>query len=245
MRLIAQTATVWLNAGLGFFYPEACQLCGNGRATPRQGFVCADCWRKVRFIRGPFCECCGRPFEGRITTPFECGSCRASERHFRYARSAVVADDLVLDVVHRYKYRRALWFEPFLADLLLRQAVPELAKEKWDGIVPVPLHFTKEREREFNQAERLAAWLSGAAKIPINKTLLQRVVPTKTQTRLDRRERVANVANAFALRHPGSLAGERLVLLDDVFTTGATTNACAKVLRGAGAGDVCVWTVVT
>jgi len=162
---------------------------------------------------------------------------------FRTARSAVVARDEVLEVIHRYKYQRALWFEPFLADLLIQRAAPDLRQEPWDAIIPVPLHPSKLREREFNQAERLARRLSVATGIPLRRRLLRRVVATPTQTRLSRDERLANVRRAFALRGDQWFNGERFVLVDDVLTTGATTNACAQVLRTAGAGDVCVWTV--
>jgi competence protein ComFC len=146
----------WFNAGLGFFYPEVCQLCGE-RATARDGFVCARCWSQVRFIRPPFCERCGLPFEGDITTPFECTNCREMELHFTSARSAVVARGVVLEAIHRFKYQRQLWFENFLAGLFLREARPRCAARNWNLIVPVPLHPVKQREREFNQAERLAA----------------------------------------------------------------------------------------
>jgi competence protein ComFC len=235
--------TRWVDAGLSFFYPEVCQICAGSRATANEGFVCADCWQQVRFIKPPFCERCGLPYAGDITTSFECANCREMELHFRSARSAVAAGGVVLETIHRYKYQRALWFEPFLADLLMRAAVPELNREKWDLLVPVPLHPARKREREFNQAERLADCLGAATQIPVKKDMLRRVEATRTQTLLTRQQRAANVRRAFAARHRQKLQGERVVLVDDVFTTGATTSACAKVLRSAGAGDVCVWTV--
>ncbi len=233
----------WLNAGLGFFYPEVCQLCGEERAGCAEGYVGSKCWQRVRFIRPPFCDRCGLPFEGDITTRFECANCREMELHFRFARSAVVAKGPVLDVIHRYKYNQALWFEPFLADLLIREAVPELKKEKWDMIVPVPLHGAKEREREFNQAGRIALRLSRTLKVPLNEKLLKRIQPTATQTLLSKQQRAENVRRAFALRNGTRLIGEKIILVDDVFTTGATTSACARILKAAGAGEVCVWTV--
>ena len=243
MSTFTDAAKGWLNAGLGLVYPEVCQLCGEARATPAEGYVCGGCRAKVRFVQAPFCERCGRPYEGHITTQFECANCREMEWHFQSARSAVMARDPVLEVIHRYKYQRALWFEPFLAELLIGVAAPALAGKRGDLIVPVPLHPTKLREREFNQAERLANWLGAATRIPVNKRLLRRVAPTRTQTQLSRPERLANVRNAFAMRGRERLNGERIVLLDDVFTTGATTSACAKVLMTAGAAEVCVWTV--
>jgi len=231
------------NAALSFFYPEVCQICGDGHATPAEGYVCAHCWQRVKFIAPPFCDRCGLPYEGDITTAFKCSNCGEMELHFRSARSAVAAGDPVLEIIHRYKYQRALWFEPFLADLLIRRAAPELSREKWDLIVPVPLHPGKKREREFNQAERLALHLSTATLIPVDRKLLRRVVPTRTQTLLTRQQRAANVRNAFAARHGRRLNGSRVVLVDDVLTTGATTSACAKVLLATGASEVCVWTV--
>jgi ComF family protein len=233
----------WLEACLGFIYPNVCQICDDKHATASEGFVCSLCWENVRFIKPPFCERCGLPYAGDITTDFECHNCREAELHFRSARSAVVASGLVRDIIHRYKYNHATWFEPFLADLLIRQAAPVLPREKWDMIVPVPLHPTKLREREFNQAERLAIRLSEATGIRVNKKLLRRIAPTLTQTRLSRQERLTNVAQAFDLCRGKTLNGENIVVLDDVFTTGATTSACAKVLKSAGAGDICVWTV--
>ena len=243
MTVLTDSVKGWLNAGLGLLYPEVCQLCQAARATPAEGYVCGDCRAKARFIQAPLCERCGRPYEGDITTRFECANCQEMEWHFQSARSAVVARDPVLEVIHRYKYQRALWFEPFLAELLIRAASPALAAQRPGMIVPVPLHPAKRREREFNQAERLAARLGAATHIPVNKRLLQRVVPTRTQTQLSRPERLDNVRNAFAMQQGQRLNGERIVLVDDVFTTGATTSACARVLVAAGAGEVCVWTV--
>jgi len=197
----------------------------------------------VRFIERPFCERCGYPYQGALTQRFECTNCRTLDFSFRYARSAVVAKDAVLDIIHRYKYNRALWFEPFLIELFVASAKLDLQVDDWDWIVPVPLHSTKEREREFNQAERMGSGLSRATCIPLNSGVLRRVQPTRTQTRLTREERLANVERAFSVRGGTSLVGARIVLVDDVFTTGATTNACARVVRSAGAADVCVWTV--
>ncbi len=243
MTTAATSFQTWINVSLGFLYPEICQLCGEQRATAKEGYVCRRCWSNVRFIKPPFCERCGLPFEGDLTTPFECANCCEMELHFRAARSAVVARGAVREIIHRSTYQRARWFEPFLAGLLLREAVPALRGQQWDLIVPVPLHPLKQREREFNQAERLAARLGAAAKIRVNKKLLRRVVFTNTQTRLTRPQRAANMRGAFAMRNGARLDGERVILVDDVFTTGATTSACAQALLAAGAGDVCVWTV--
>jgi ComF family protein len=232
-----------LDAALNLFYPPVCRICGEERAAAAEGYVGPACRGGVKFVTAPFCERCGLPFEGEISRPFQCANCQEVTLHFRSARSAVVADGLMLDVIHRYKYNRSLWFEPFLAGLLIDSAAPALAAEAWDFIVPVPLFPVKKREREFNQAERLAVRLGRAVKIPVNAGLLRRVKPTMTQTRLTRQQRADNVHGAFAYCGRKKLAGEKIALLDDVLTTGATTNACAAALRRAGAGEICVWTV--
>lgn len=232
-----------LEAVLGLCYPPVCQICTTRRSGPEDGFVCRRCYEKVRFIRPPFCERCGLPYPGDLTTPFECFNCRGLDFHFAFARSAVAARSVVLEVIHRFKYQGHLWFEPFLADLFIRSATPELSKERWDWLVPVPLHPAKEREREFNQAARLALRLSAATGIQPNLRLIQRVKATRTQTLLTRSERAENMHDAFVPRPGAKLRGERIVVVDDVFTTGATTSACARALRQAGAGEVGVWTL--
>jgi competence protein ComFC len=236
----------WLDTALAFIYPNICQICRQQRAIREEGYVCQACRSRpgaIQFIVPPFCDRCGLPFEGAITTHFECSNCREMDLHFQSARAAVAARGLVLDVIHRYKYNRAVWFEAFLADLLIRVAAPVLSRSDWDAIVPVPLHPLKERDREFNQAERLARHLAATTGIAVDSGLLKRIAPTRTQTLLTREERAANVSQAFALCKGRRLQGERIVLLDDVFTTGATANACAKILHRNGSGDVCVWTV--
>lgn len=232
-----------IGATLTLLYPDVCQLCGQERATAVEGYVGPACRKGVQIVKPPYCSRCGLPFEGEIEESFECANCREMDLHFRFARSAVAAKGPVLEAIHRYKYQHALWFEQFLAGLLVREAQGELDRWDWDWIVPVPLHAAKQREREFNQALRLASHLSAATGIPAHNRLLKRVAPTRTQTQLTREERAENVRHAFRLRHQEDLEGARIVLLDDVLTTGATTSACARVLRDAGAADVCVWTV--
>jgi len=243
MPQVAGKIQRWLDNGLALLYPEVCQLCHAEPATPREGFVGSHCWSQVRFIRPPFCDRCGLPFEGEITDAFECANCQELELQFTSARSAAVAKGVVLEVIHRFKYSRALWFENFLADLLVREAAPILRRQPWDLLVPVPLHPLKEREREFNQSALLARHLSRAINIPGDEQILRRTKPTETQTHLSRDQRATNMKSAFAVRPGASLDGSRIVLVDDVFTTGATTNDCARALRRAGAAEVCVWTV--
>lgn len=226
-----------------FFYPEVCQVCGKARAGAGEGFVGTECWRQVRFIRPPFCDHCDLPFPGDLATPVECANCRDMELSFNSARSAVVARTVLLDAIHQLKCERAMWFEPFLTGLLGREAAPALRAPSWQFIVPVPLPSLKQRQREFNQAEILARHLSAAPNIAMNARLLRRVTPTMTQTRLTQPRRAQNIHGAFAIRQGIKLSGEKIALVDDVFTIGATTSACVRALQAAGAGEVCGWTL--
>ncbi len=236
----------WIEAAAGLLFPNLCQLCREHPARRDEGYVCAACWKReggVRFIKPPFCDRCGLPFAGAITAEFECSNCRELDLAFSRARSAVVATNAILRVVHGYKYYGQLFYEPFLGDLFGRAALPELAKERWDGLVPVPLHPTRQREREFNQAERLARHLSAQSGIPVETGLVRRTRFTETQTRLTRDQRSANMRRAFEVVGEPDLSGGRFVVIDDVLTTGATTSACAAILRKAGADEVMVWTL--
>lgn len=243
MSALAQSLSRFVDAGLNLIYPAVCQICREERATKDESYICTSCRKKVRVIEPPFCSKCGTPFEGDIGGMFECSECKEVELKFDSARAAVRVNAFMLDVVHKYKYARWMWFEKFLGELLVQAAIPELSKERWDMIVPVPLHSLKKREREFNQADRLAKYLSSALHVPMNTKILKRVAPTQSQTRLTRQERTENVKKAFALREPLDLKGMNIILIDDILTTGATTSACAGILRKAGAAKIQVWTV--
>ena len=234
----------WWEAAMGFLYAEVCQACEQRRASASEGYVCSQCRATVKFIAPPFCKKCGAIFEGELTTMFECGNCKGVELHFTYARAAAPARDVLMEMIHRYKYNKALWVEPFLAEILIQIAMPVVQAEGWDLIVPVPLYRRREAEREFNQAERLGKALSKAAGVPLSARILERTADTRTQTRLSRSERAENVRRAFALKgHASAIKDRRIVLVDDVLTTGATANAAARVLRRHGAAEVCAWTL--
>jgi len=240
------TMTGAWNKFLALFYPEVCQICRAQRATHSESYLCGACQNGkngIKRVEPPFCDCCGLPFQGAITVDFECANCREQELQFRSARAAVEFTGVVKEIVHRYKYNQAAWFEPLLGDLLVSAASAGISPSEWDAIVPIPLHWTRLRGRTFNQSERIARHLSLATGIPINNHLLKRIRPTHTQTRLTRAERTENVKRAFAYRGPADLEGARIILVDDVLTTGATASACAKLLKQNGASIVDVWTV--
>ncbi len=159
---------------------------------------------------------------------------------FYFSRTvcACRAEGVPRDCILRFKYNREMYFGPHLTDWLVHAAQRWIDWREIDAIVPVPLHPRKQRHREFNQAEYLADAVSRAVGVPALKRNLRRVKDTATQTKLGAEARMKNLRDAFAVRDEKAFKGKRLVILDDVFTTGATMDSCAKTLRRAGAQDV-------
>jgi len=167
-----------------------------------------------------------------------CGHCQDLHLNFSRAVCACRTEGVVRDCILRFKYNREMYFGPPLVNWLVIAAQRWMDWREIDAIVPVPLHPRKQRQREFNQAEYLADGLSRAVGVPVLKRNLRRVKDTPTQTKLDAEARMKNLRDAFAARDGTAFKGKRLVILDDVFTTGATMDSCAKTMKSAGARDV-------
>ena len=225
-----------LQSAVSLLYPSGCTICGkNIRAGE---YLCNQCEAKVVRIVAPFCQKCSEPFEGSITNTFACANCAHRTIYFDAAVAAYRGRGIVRQIIHEFKYGRqihlrhlvARWLNSALDDERLRQS-------HFDAIVPVPLHPARQRERGFNQASLLAELLSAQTSIPV-KPLLERIRYTTTQTALDRSERMENLHYAFRLRKNADVRGLRVLLVDDVLTTGSTLNECARILKRASAVSV-------
>ena len=221
-------------------FPSTCQICYEGRAEPGDGYVCAQCLRDVRPINPPWCNQCGLPFDGEFTATSTCSNCHEIEWHFDSARSLFTARGLVRNVIHRFKYNHEHYFQPLINCWL--KSANRFPDTSYDWVIPVPLHSIKRREREFNQAEHMANTISCLLKTAINTNALERIKYTQTQTHLSRTKRLRNMQGAFAIGRNYKLQGA-ILLVDDVMTTGATVNACAYILKQAGARTVNVLTL--
>ncbi|MBK8475665.1 MAG: ComF family protein [Opitutaceae bacterium] len=226
---------MWLRTLRDVWFPPVCAHCRRLVDAPGRRHLCAHCASQLLRVEGPHCPTCGYPFFGDTEVDRECEHCSTLDPEFFQGRTVVLlrgpARTLVLDI----KYHGALHlFEEI--ELIVRETVGFLDYLRGAVLVPVPLHPRKQRERGYNQSRLLAATFARAAGGGTTVAEpLRRVVDTPTQTRLDRRTRQRNLKNAFALV-PGRPIdpAQRLVLVDDVFTTGSTLNACAAVLRRAG-----------
>jgi len=232
-------ARLWARRALDLVWPRNCPFCACPLSDTEPGIVCPTCLSSAKLIEPPFCRQCASPFAGTVTgDTFVCGYCQDLRFYFSRTVCACRAEGVPRDCILRFKYNREMYFGTHLVDWLLIAAQRWIDWREIDAIVPVPLHPRKLRQREFNQAEYLADGLSRALKVPALKRNVRRVKDTSTQTKLDAEARARNMHGAFAVHDATAFKGKRLVVLDDVFTTGATMDSCAKVLRGAGAREV-------
>ena len=215
--------------------PPLCPACRE--PVGDQG-LCAACWSKLSFISRPFCERLGIPFAYDPGPGLLSMEAIADPPSYQRARAAVRYDDVARALVHAFKYGDRLDLAPTLGRWTA-SAGRELLAEA-DALVPVPLHWRRLWARRFNQSASLAEATSAASGIPVRHTALKRVKPTAHQVGLSRSERAVNVQGAFQVPENGKtdVRGRRLVLIDDVLTSGATADACTRALLRAGAANV-------
>ncbi|NCD23116.1 MAG: ComF family protein [Spartobacteria bacterium] len=229
---------------LDMLFSRVCEECGAVLAEDEPGSLCWDCRARVRFVQVPFCERCGDPVPGTIGGPYECAGCRGLRPAFDWARSAVRYEGPAKACIRRFKYQAGIWLQEELVGWLaaLWRTCPAEVRSV-DFVAGIPLYPRRERERGYNQAALLAEGLAERVGIPFRRGLLGRTKPTATQTHLTAVQRVHNVKGVFSVRRPGDVRGARIALVDDVMTTGATANECARALKAAGAAAVMVLTV--
>ncbi|MDF7809440.1 ComF family protein [Pontiellaceae bacterium B12219] len=230
------------HALLDLLYPRTCIGCGVAAPEPFH-YICWDCWSDCTGIEAPFCKICGDPIAGSVDHDFTCFSCSAEPPAFEGARSAARYDGVVGEALRQLKYEKGLWLASDMAELLKNCMKAEYPDKKFDLVVPVPLHHVRRRERSYNQSAVLATELGRKIGCRSAPGMLRRIRATTTQTNLTAPQRLSNVKNAFESRRATGLTGRRVLLVDDVMTTGATVNACAKALIKGGARSVHVLTV--
>lgn len=237
MPSAASVARSALNALL----PARCMLCPA--AVADEGALCASCWDELRFLGPPACACCGYPFEFEVPQETLCAACSLRPPVYDRARAVFAYDDasraLILSFKHADQIHRAPAFGRWLA-----RSGAELLDDA-EMLVPVPLHRWRLFARRYNQAALLAHALGRETGIPVVPDLLRRRRRTPSQGRLSRSARIRNVRGAIALweGQGNRVRGAHVLLLDDVQTTGATVEECARVLKRAGAAAVDVLTL--
>lgn len=245
------------------FFPLKCQACGfflepgdsgpeyalgkkNHHARSIDSVLCAKCSTDLKSPSSPMCLICGRTLQSGVSDR-RCGNCITDPPSYDSVRSAFFYEGAARRIVHSMKYRGMTRLATFMGEATAGKFEAH-GSSCLKVVIPVPLHAGKLRQRGYNQAALIAESISLASKgsahepLEFHLDILERTVNTRTQAGLHRKERKANVKNAFRVKAPEKVMGRHVILVDDVFTTGATVSECAKVLKLAGAFRVSVYT---
>jgi ComF family protein len=236
------SAPFW-RAFVDFFLPPKCPFCGDLTDFFSSDRPCPSCLSRIKFFSPPRCPRCGIGFPSPSDQDHLCSGCLSGEPPFAKARSLCPYEGLIAEIISRFKFGGVASLAKPLGILLAEYRDPEFLFSGIDLLIPVPLHTRRLRERGFNQSLLLAREVSRRRSIPLNFTSLRRSRQTQPQTQLSGPQRQKNVRGAFEVRSAGALADKRVLLIDDVFTTGATVQECAKALLDAGAKSVDVLTL--
>lgn len=219
--------------------PMDCTTCAQPLTDDPVPFFCRRCWEFIRPLRGPSCPRCHRPYPSSSALTYspthECQDCRTREPHYSQVWAPYAYCSPLQDAIALFKYRGKVALADALGALLIK-ALP--VRLDLDILMPIPLHPNRLRQREFNQSLLLADRIGSALGLPISYRNLIRTLDTDPQISLPRAARLQNLRKAFAIRAPQEVAGARILLVDDVFTTGTTASECARVLLKAGATQV-------
>ena len=227
---------------LQFLLPPQCHCCEKFLEEGQQG-ICPDCLSKIRWIEPPLCTLCGVPFLSREIENHPCGACLTRGTYFTMARAVGYYEGPLREAIHRWKYEEKSYLTLFFGEKLAEGFCRYWDPQSFDLIIPVPLHSKRLRERGFNQALLLVKELSRRTQIPYSKRLLQKRILTPPQVNLSGGEREKGVRGSFHIQRDEEIEGKSILLVDDVYTTGATVNECSKVLLKAGAERVDVLTI--
>lgn len=230
-RLLAQTG----KAVADFLLPPRCPACAC--RLMEHGALCGACWAKLTMIARPFCCRCGLAFDVDAGSDAICGACIQTPPDFDWARAVVEYDGLARDLVLKLKHGAGGGVVPLLGGLMAASLPSE---KQTDLLVPIPLHRRRLLKRRFNQSLLLASVVARKTGLVADPFVLERIRPTPSQGKLGRKDRDKNVRGAFQVRlqQKTPIAGKRILLIDDVLTTGATASACARELKKAGASEV-------
>jgi len=225
-----------------FFIPSQCPCCKKVLREEQKG-LCSDCFSEIRWIKPPFCSICGTPFVSEEVGNHPCGACLTKRRHFAMARALGYYEGSLQEAIHRWKYEGNESLSVHFAEWMAKGFFCYWNPDLLDILIPVPLHKERLRERGFNQALLLVRELSRRTGIPYRKRVLQKKRSTVPQVKLSGAEREKGVRGTFQLLEIEAVDGKSILLVDDVYTTGATVNECSRVMLAGGAKRVDVLTL--
>ncbi len=235
-----------LNGLVDIVYPKTCLACKTRLkgVSSIDSLVCGQCWSKIKRNPPPFCHSCGRHLDGKNSVKNICLKCVRKKSHFDRAFSPCIYEGTLKELIQEFKYNGKDYLGRTLSRLMI-DFIKEYAlpMDCLDLVVPVPLHKTRLREREFNQARILSSCIAKEFNKKMLPDVLIRNRNTRTQTELGEDQRLSNVQDSFSVTKSGAIKGLNVLLVDDVLTTGATSSEAAQALKNSGANIVFVLTL--
>jgi competence protein ComFC len=229
---------------LDLIYPRFCVLCKSKINSRSEYNICAVCAAGIKPIKVPFCLKCGSALDQLSQLRQNgCSKCNNKKYYFDQVLSACKYTGLIKHCIHLFKYQRKRKTANLLGDILIRFLQDNFSKENIDLITAVPLHKHKLQERGFNQSQIIADKLSAHLKIKNSFNNLCRIKKTVSQVSLSAQQRKLNTKGAFSCKYPAEFQNKRILIIDDIFTTGSTLNECARVLKQSGAKTVTCLTI--
>lgn len=224
-------------------FPPECPACGTVLVAGGEHSFCSECLSTINFITPPLCASCGLPFTATDGANHLCEDCILSPPPFSVARALGKYEEALLDVIHLFKYHGKVSAGEALGRMMAKACYDSLAIGDYSLIIPVPLHPKRLRERGFNQSLILARQISKMFSIPLDFITLRRKIRTEAQVNLSRQKRAANVRGIFEVTDRNRIESKKILLIDDVYTTGSTVKECSEILMKNGAGEVAVLTL--
>lgn len=231
---------IW-DSVINFIFPQQCCICKN--FLGESGYLCISCASKFDVISEPKCACCGYPFEFKLKSKNKkllCPNCIKKPYKFDGAISAVRYDDFAKKIILPFKHADKTQYAKPISTIMIMAG--RKFKDEIDVIIPVPIHLTRMLKRKYNQASLLSTYISKAYQKPVLYSTLLRSKSTPSQGHMSEKERKQNVSGVFVVKKNQRIKGKNILLIDDVFTTGATVNECTKILKKSGANKVFVLT---
>ena len=221
-----------------FLYPARCRVCENFLGVASMPYICANCWQDMQFLEPPWCDICGTPDVKGL-----CDACATSPPRYGQLRTVALYQTTLQVAIHLFKFEKKKVFAHHLIQLINAHIPTDCSIAAYDFVLPIPIHKKRMRERGFNQATLLADGIAKVEGVPVLTDALVRKRHTIAQSSLDSAARQQNIVGAFEVRNPDIISGKRLLVIDDVFTTGATIREAVSELWTADPAEIDVLTL--
>lgn len=235
----------WLESLITFIYPAKCRCCEMPMGVGGVHYICDTCWEKIEFLSTPWCGICGTPLNSSASNNNDvCADCRKQPPWYGKRRAIAFYEPTVRGAIHLFKYEKKRILAKHLNQLIQAHLPTDFFAADYDFLIPIPLHTRRQRDRGFNQSEQIAQSIAELWHVPVRMDILFRIKDTAPQSSMNsREERIENIADAFEVRSIETITNQRILLVDDIYTTGTTVDEASRVLLTGNPTEVDILTL--